>query len=158
MKNTRLILVLLALATGAFAQENPAKLTLAREVIAAMKADQMFNGLAAQMKQLGSQMSSLPADATAEQRQKAEELQGRMMDLTVDMMKGMMAKMDRIYADVYSEAELQAMKAFFLSPAGQSMLDKQPQMMAKVIPLTQEMQQEFMPKMQALIKEAGLRK
>ena len=38
MKTTRLLLVLLALSTGAFAQENPAKLALAREAITAMQA------------------------------------------------------------------------------------------------------------------------
>ncbi len=152
MKITRLLLVLLVLTTGAFAQENPAKLTLAREVIAAMHADKMFDGMAAQMKQMATQMAALPADATPEQRKKTEELQGKIMDLSMDAAKGMIAKMDQIYADVYSEAELNAMKGFFNSAEGQSMLAKQPQIMGHIMPLIQEMQRDLMPKIQQLVE------
>jgi hypothetical protein len=154
MKTTRLLPVLLALATGAFAQENPVKLALAHEVIAAMNADKMFDGMAAQMKQMTSQMTTPPADATPEQRKKAEELQAKIMDLTMSAAKGMVAKMDQVYADVYSEAELKAMKAFFTSPEGQSMLAKQPQIMAHIMPLVQEMQRDLMPKVQQLVEDS----
>jgi len=52
MKFTRLLTVLLALATGAFAQDNnAARLALAREAITAMKVDKMFDAMTAQMKQ-----------------------------------------------------------------------------------------------------------
>ena len=72
-ENARLVLVLLTLATGAFAQENP-KLALAREVIAAMHADKMLDNRTVQMKQMTSQMAAVPAAATPKQRQKFEEL------------------------------------------------------------------------------------
>jgi hypothetical protein len=154
MKITRLLLVLLAMATSAFAQDNPVKLALAREAIAAMQVDKMFDGMAAQMKQMATQMAPPSPDATPEQRKKAEELQGKIMDLSTSAAKGMIAKMDQIYADVYSEAELKAMKAFFTSPEGQSMIAKQPQVMARMMPLAQEMQRDLMPKIQQLVEEA----
>lgn len=149
-----LLLAVLALSPAAFAQDNPAKLALAREAIAAMQADKMFDGMAAQMKQMATQFSPLPADATQEQRQKAEELQGKIMDLSMNEAKIMIGKMDAIYAIVYSEAELRAMVTFFKSSEGQSMMAKQPQVMAQIMPLMQEMQQNLMPKMQKLIQEA----
>ncbi len=148
------LLALLALSSGAFAQADPAKLALAREVIAAMQVDKMFDGMANQMKQMASQMSPLSADATAEQLAAATALHDKIMDLTMSSAKGMIAKMDQIYADVYNESELNAMKSFFTSAAGQSMLAKQPQVMAKTMPLIQEMQRELMPKMQQLIQES----
>jgi hypothetical protein len=157
MKITRLLPVLLAFATGAFAQStpaDPAKLALAHEVIGAMNADKMFNGMAAQMKQMTSQMTTPPADATPEQRQKAAQLQDKIMDLTMAAAKGMIAKMDQVYADVYSEAELKAMKAFFTSPEGQSMIAKQPQIMAHIMPLVQEMQRDLVPKIQQLVEDS----
>jgi uncharacterized protein len=154
MKITRLLFVLLTMAPGAFAQENPAKLALAREAIAAMQVDKMFDGIAAQMKQMAAQMAVLPPDATPEQRKKAEELQGKIMDISMGAAKGMIAKMDQIYADVYSEAELKAMRSFFTSPEGQSMLAKQPQVMARIMPLVQEMQRDLMPKIKQLGEEA----
>ncbi|MBC7368537.1 MAG: DUF2059 domain-containing protein [Undibacterium sp.] len=119
-----------------------------------MQVDKMFDGMAAQMKQMATQMSPLPADATPDQRAAAEALQGKIMDLSMNSAKAMITKMDQIYAEVYSESELNAIKAFFTSAAGQSMLAKQPQIMAKTMPLMQEMQRDLMPKMQQLIQES----
>ena len=47
MKIIRPLFAMLALTTGVFAQDNAAKLGLAREAIAAMHADKMFDGMAA---------------------------------------------------------------------------------------------------------------
>jgi len=155
MKTSRLLLALLALTTGALAQDNAAaKLALAHEAIAAMHADKMFDGMAAQMKQMAAQSMNLPADTTPEKRKQAEEVQGKIMDLSMDAAKTMVSKMDQVYADVYSEAELKAMKTFFTSPEGQSMMAKQPQIMAHVMPLVQDMQRDLMPKIQQLVEGA----
>ncbi len=66
----------------------------------------------------------------------------------------MIAQLDLIYADVYSEAELKAMAVFFGSPEGRSMMAKQPQIMAKMMPLMQGMQRDLMPKIQQLVEES----
>jgi hypothetical protein len=153
MKKIILVLSLLALASVSRAEDNASRLALARETIAAMHADKMFDGMAAQMKQMASQQIQLSADASPEQAKKAQEFQAKVMDLSMEAAKGMINKMDQIYADVYSEAELKAMKAFFTSPEGQSMLAKQPQVMAHVMPLVQEMQRDLMPKIKALVEE-----
>lgn len=151
LKALSLLLAFVALAATSFAQDKSANLALAREVMAAMKADAMIDGMMAQMKQLAMQSAVVPAEATPEQRQKAEKLQADIMDLSMKSAKTMVAQMDQVYADVYSEAELRAMKAFFLSPEGQSMLAKQPQVMGRVVPLMQKMQQELMPEIQRLV-------
>jgi len=167
MKITRLLLVLAAFATGVFAQPtpaptpaaapvDPAKLALAREVITVMKADRMFDAMAAQMKQSAASVTSLPPTATAEQRQKASELQDKIVSLSMEAAKGMVSRMDEVYADVYSVPELKAMKAFFSSSEGSSMLAKQPQIMAHVMPMVQEMQRTLIPKVQHLVEEAKL--
>ncbi len=154
MKRTLLILLTnLVLASGAVAQENPTTLALAREVISAMKADQMFDAMAAQMKQLAAQQATPPPGATPEQIKQTEMLQGKIMDLSMNAAKGMISQMDHIYAEIYNEAELKAMKAFFSSPAGQSMLAKQPQIMARIMPMAQQMQRDLMPKIKQLIDE-----
>lgn len=144
---------MLALCTAGVAQENAAKLALAREVITAMQADKMFDSMSAQMKQMAMQMSRAPANATPEQKEKMAALQGKIMDLSMGIAKDMVARMAPIYAKVYSEAELNAIKAFFTSPEGQSMIAKQPQIMASVMPLMQEMQRELMPKIKAMVDE-----
>ena len=161
MKKYLLLLASLALTVALPAQDktvaapaDAAKQALAREVIAAMHADKMFDGMAAQMRQMAGQMAAAPADATPEQRQKFEALQGKIMDLSMASAKDLLLMMDVVYADVYSEEELLAMKAFFSSPAGQSMLAKQPQIMTKIMPLVQEMQRDLLPKMKQLVEES----
>lgn len=154
MKKSLLLIAVLALSPAAFAQDNAAKLALAREAISAMQADKMLDGLTAQMKQMAAQQTRLPASATPEQVKMAEELQGKILDVSMSEAKAMVSKMDAIYASVYSEAELKAMVAFFKSPEGQSMIAKQPQVMAQMMPLVQEMQQGLMPKIQKLVEEA----
>ena len=154
MKKLLLLLAILALVTGAVAQESPATLALAREVISIMKADQMFDNIAAQMKQTAGQMAAPPPGATPEQIKRAGEIQARIMDLSMAAAKNMIGKMDHIYAEVYNEAELRAMKAFFSSSAGQSMLAKQPQIMGKLMPMMQEMQRDLMPKIKQTLDDA----
>ena len=154
MKKSLLLIAVLALSPAAFAQDNAAKLALAREAISAMQADKMFDGLAAQMKQIAAQQSQIPASATPEQRQKVEALQEKIMDLSMNEARTLISKLDAIYASVYSEAELKAMIAFFKSAEGQSMMAKQPQIMAQMMPLIQQMQRDIAPKMQKLIEEA----
>ena len=118
-----------------------------------MHADQMFDNIAAQMKQIAGQAVTLSPNASPEQQKKSEELQNKIMDLSMGAAKEMIGKMDQIYADVYNEKELQAMKAFFTSPEGQSMLAKQPQIMTHLMPLVQEMQRNLLPKIQQLVQE-----
>lgn len=154
MKTKSLLVALLALSSSAFAQTDPAKLAVAREVITAMQVDKMFDGMAAQMKQMAGQMSALPPGATDEQRKSSEALQAKIMELSMGMVKEMVTKMDAIYADVYTLPELNAMKAFFTSPEGRSMNAKQPQVMAKMMPLMQEMQRDLMPKIQKVVEDA----
>lgn len=160
-KSVQLLAALLAFSGASFAQTNSApaaadatKLALAREAIAAVHADKMFDGMVGQMKQMAMQTSMLPPEATPEQRKLAEELQGKIMDLSMNAAKGLVAQMDQIYAAVYSEAELKAMVAFFKSPEGQTMMEKQPQIMQHIMPLVQQMQRDLMPQIQRLVEEA----
>ncbi len=153
MKKLLLTLALLALAGGARAEDNAAKLALAREAIAAMQADKMLDSMTDAMKRMALQVAHLPDSATPEQRQKFEAYMSKVMDLSMSEAKAMITKMDSVYADIYSEAELKAMIAFFQSAEGKSMMAKQPQVMARIMPLAQEMQQSLMPKMQKLVQE-----
>jgi len=161
MNTSRLLLALLALTTGAFAQDknaaapaDAAKLALAHEAIAATRADKMIDNMSGQMKQLAARLSPAAPTATPEERKQAEELQGKILDLSLAEAKGLIAKMDAIYASVFSEAELKAMIAFYNSPEGQSMIGKQPQIMAQLMPAIQDMQSKLMPKIQQLVEES----
>lgn len=153
MKTIPTLLALFAFVAAAVAQDDGAKLKLAHEVVVVMRADKMFDAVAAQMKQSVAQAANKPG-VTPEERGKVEALQGKVVDLTMEYCKGLTAKMDGIFADVYSGEELTAMKAFYSSPEGQSILTKQAKAMEGVIPLIQQMQRELGPKIQELLNEA----
>lgn len=154
MKKYLLLTALAACVLPGVAQDNSAKLALAREAIAATQIDKMFDSMAGSFKQMAAQQVQLPASASPEEQKKFAEYMDKVVDLSMQEAKAMISQMDAIYADVYSEAELKAMVAFFKSPEGQSMIAKQPQVMAKVMPLAQEMQRNLMPKILKLAEEA----
>lgn len=153
MKKSLFLIALLALALGARADENAAKLALAREAISAMQVDKMFDAMLPQMKQMAAQMTQMPPDMPPEAQKKMGEFQDKVMELAMGEVKTMLTQLDGVYAEVYSEAELKAMIAFFRSPEGASMQAKQPQVMAKMMPMAQQMQQGMMGKMMKLAEE-----
>jgi hypothetical protein len=164
MKITTFVLLCLALISRLGAAEpvpapqtapTPAQLELAREVIKATQFDRMFDQMGAQMQKIAaSQLNVSSPNLTAEQKEAHGKIMGQVMSISMEAAKQMLAKVDTIYAEVYSEAELKAMLAFFASPEGQSMLQKQPQIMQHMMPLIQEMQKEIGPKIQAIVQKA----
>ena len=158
MKIIKLILILALASASAYATENNAsQLNLAREVIEASQVNKMFDNMGPQLKQLVLQQNPVPTKATAEQRKEQVELIGKVLDFAMNEYKGLMAELAAVYADIYTEAELQAMLTFFSSPEGKSMLAKQPQVMAKVIPIAQEMNNGVMSMVMKEIEEAKAR-
>jgi hypothetical protein len=155
MKKSLLTLILIAATAGLLAEEaappSAAKLALAREVIATLQADKMIDGMMGQMKAMANQSAPIAPDATPEQRAQAEKLQGDILAMSMTAAKKMVAEMDQLYAEVYTDGELQAMKSFFSSPEGRSMMAKQPQLMQRLMPLMQKMQQDLVPQIQALM-------
>ncbi len=135
------------------AEDSAAKLALAHEAISAMQADKIFDGMSGQIKQMAMQIAPLPEGTSPEAKKQFDDYMTKVMDLTMGEMKGMIAKMDSVYAEVFTEAELKAITAFYKSPEGQSMIAKQPQVMAHLMPMVQNMQQTLVPKLEALAEE-----
>lgn len=153
MKALKPILLLLLFIPGLHAEVTETKLALAREAIAAVQADKMFDAMGAQLKQLAIQQVRVPLSATPEERANVQVFLDKVTDLSMNEAKAMMDKLDVVYAEVYTEEELRAMVAFFNSPEGQSMMNKQPEVMARVIPMAQEMQRKILPEIQKLAEE-----
>lgn len=58
-----------------------------------------------------------------------------------------------LYGNVFSEAELQDIIAFYQSDAGQKMLKRQPELIQGSMVMMQEHMQQLMPKMKALMEK-----
>lgn len=59
-----------------------------------------------------------------------------------------------VYAEVLSDAEVDAMLAFYRSPEGQSVLDKMPVLMERGMAIGQARSEAMMPRLQARIRAA----
>lgn len=157
MKHFLKLLLALALVASVARAADEAKLKLAHDAIKAMQADKTFDAMANQMKVMAKQMSGgAAANLTPEQKAQSDLLQEKIVELSMDSAKAMVARLDEIYADVFSEGELKAMITFFQSSEGQSMQSKQPQLMQRMMPLVQEMQRSMMPKIQKLVEESKI--
>lgn len=162
MKKTALLIISLALISSLGAVETaplaiatPARVELARKVIKASQFDRMFDQMGNQMQQMAAQSMGLSnPNQTPAQKEAAMKTLNDVMKLSMDATKGLLAKMDVIYAEIYSEAELQAMLAFFESNEGRSMLQKQPEVMQRMMPLVQGMQKELVPQIQQIVEKA----
>ena len=60
-------------------------------------------------------------------------------EVTRDMMTKMIARMEPLIADTFSEEELQGLVSFYESPTGQSFVSKSPQLAAKMAPMMKEL-------------------
>jgi len=152
MKKLLSLLTVLACAiTNAVAEEaSAAKLALARDAIAAMQVDKILQSMTDQINEVAAQQVQLPETATSEQRQQFDVFMAKVTALARNEVGAVFGKLDAIYANVYTEAELKAIVGFFNSPEGKSVLAKQPEVMSQLMPLMQEMQESLMPKLQKL--------
>ena len=66
---------------------------------------------------------------------------------------GMQTDLAQVYADTFSSAELKAQADFYSTAAGQSMIDKQPEIQRRVTELMMPRMMKAMPKIQTMSRE-----
>lgn len=89
---------------------------------------------------------------TAQQKALAQDFMHQAMNLSETEMswKSLEPEYERIYAATFSIQELDAIIAFYKSPAGQAMLDKTPELTQDSMQVVQRRMVELQPKMRAL--------
>ncbi|WP_420348321.1 DUF2059 domain-containing protein [Pelagibius sp.] len=130
-----LIVALAATASAGAAAAQSTKAEKAREVFQVFQGDglmeQMFEATFAQINAMARQANpELPNEV-------GEIIQDEILAALKESMPLLMDEMAIIYERVFTEEELDAMLAFYKSPAGQSMIKKMPAMMAETVPLSQ---------------------
>lgn len=105
--------------------------------------DQMFapEAMAGAIPDMSAMCAAVPADQAAACTQRMEgsnatiqSVQTEMMDKAKAMQPQLMQDMGAIMARTYTGEELAAMHAFYSSPEGKAILQKQPQVMAEFMP------------------------
>ncbi len=92
---------------------------------------------------------------TPDQKQKLANLQDRMFAVVQEEMSWpkLEPQMTDIYAETYTESEIDGILAFYRSPAGQAMLAKTPQLATRSMEITQNRMQAVMPQIQKIIAD-----
>jgi hypothetical protein len=135
----------------------------ADEASKAAKIDQIFTATkmdriqAQMMGQLKTMIPSMAAQAglPPEAKEQTEELSEKIVALVLDKMswEKMKPAYEKLYAEAFSEDEVDGILAFYKSPAGQATLEKLPALMAKAMTMVQEQMKEIMPEVNKLAKE-----
>lgn len=90
-----------------------------------------------------------------EQQAKVDALQTKLFAVIEDEMSWpkLEPAMIDLYAETYTESEIDGILVFYRSPAGQAMLAKTPQLAARSVEMTQGRMQAVMPKVQKIVMD-----
>jgi hypothetical protein len=128
----------------------PATLADAQEVFRVMRFDEMMSKMIEQQKKTIApmMMQSMAAAAqrmklTPEEKDQFMAIQQKGIDDMMNSLTGpdMKASMAQAYSEIFSKEELEGLSSFYATPTGQALVDKTPEVTAK-------MQAVMMPKMQ----------
>jgi hypothetical protein len=150
--------ILVNASIGATSGSTKATLTDAEDVLQAMRFDEMMAKILDQQKDALRpmiQQSVARSRVPEEHRERFAELQAKILDETFATMAGpeMRTAVLDIYTEVFSKEELTAMSTFYATPAGQSMIDKQPAIQQKMTQIMMAKMSELGPRMQQLTKD-----
>ncbi|MDP6038480.1 MAG: DUF2059 domain-containing protein [Candidatus Latescibacteria bacterium] len=155
------IILFIALGVGIIAgsacAQDTSQLALAEKLLNSMKIqDTIEQSFAAAKQMLPAQMQKMQhqmgkSDSDPEALVKSE----KMMDMISQELSWEKLKDQYIalYADVFTEAELKGLLAFYESPIGQKFVNKQPELTKRSMILTNRIMLKVVPKMQKMIKE-----
>jgi hypothetical protein len=109
---------------------------------------------------INSQMKTQMPKATPEQLAQAQEMQSKMMELIKSRMSWtkMRDSYVKVYADLYSDSEIDGMLAFYESPAGRGYLEKMPLMTQRIMMASQTQMGDLMPEILRIIQESAQKK
>jgi len=144
-------LILAACLVNAQALSKEAKI---ERLLALTNADATMNQVFDQMKAM--MASQKVPGSTPEQQAKAQEMQGKILELVKTRMsfERIRPQYVKAYSETFSDEEIDGMLAFYESSAGRAMLEKMPLLMPKMMALVQAQMGDLLPEIQRITKEA----
>ena len=108
--------------------------------------DQMNSGAVQQM---------LGVKATPDQQQKLDQFTQKLSKIIADTLNwnDLEPQFTKLYADAYTEQQIDDLLAFYKSPTGQAMVEKLPILMQQANAITQQRMATAMPQIQQLLRD-----
>jgi hypothetical protein len=132
--------------------DEASKSAKAEELLQLTQSDQMMKQMLEQIKVMQTAMMK-QTDMPAERRAKVSEMQENIMALVADRLSKAKPALVKIYADTYTEAEIDGILAFYKSPPGKAMLEKMPQVMKRSMPVMMQMMGDVQREMKKMREE-----
>lgn len=144
--------VLLLLPTLAHA-DDASRRAKVEEMISATKMDQMMSQMLDQMSERMKTMTSQQTanlNMSADQRKVFDDYQAHINQIMADSLSWdkMKPLIITLYSETYTDEELDGILAFYRTPAGQALIAKSPQVLAKTMDLVQKQMLDVQPKIQ----------
>jgi hypothetical protein len=159
MKKWTVVLVMMMAVAPMARADDASKTAKVHELFTAMHMDRMMSQMMDQMTgfmkqqfQQSIQEATSSAAMSDGQKKLTDEFFGKVMKLATDSMswKALEPEYTKIYANTYTEDEIDAITVFYKSPAGQAMLTKTPELTAASMKVVQGRMVELQPKMKEL--------
>ncbi len=154
MKLTAICILLLTLVgcggSGGTASVSGTKEAKVEELLTLMKIEQMQKQAMDNVVQMiTNQLKSQPDAAKAEEKQK------KIFALIADKTgwQNLKATYIKVYSETYNDSEIDGILLFYRSPAGKSMVDKQPALMTKMSTIMGDLMKELTPEIQKIMME-----
>jgi uncharacterized protein len=148
--------VFIAMGMSANAQDQPNR-ALVEELLNQVNMKETLEKTSEMLKQMvvaQIQKFQPPADNPAAQARLTSFME-KVMDLVTNEMSWDKVKDEYIalYAETFTEQELQDIIAFYKTPSGQALIKKQPEVMKRSMQMSQKMMGQLMPRIQAMTNE-----
>jgi len=145
--------ILLAVAGAARADE-ASKRAKIEELFQLTDVERMLGQVLGQVRSMQTAQAERMA-MSAEARSRAREIQDRIQAVVARMLSWEKIKPQYValYAETFTEDEIDGMLAFYRSPAGRAMREKMPVLMQKSMALTQQMMKEIQPEITKIMEE-----
>ena len=134
--------------------DDASKRTKAEQLLTAMKSDALSRQMIEQFRTtMMNRMGT--ADAPAPMKPLMEQYRQKMIDLVADHLQWsrLKPKIVTIYAESFTEEELNGILAFYASPAGHALVDKMPGLVTKSMEISQKEMETLQPEIQRLSDE-----
>ena len=151
----KLAVVALLLGTSVALAQDAGKAAKVEEMLRLTKTDEMMQQVMSQMKTMS--MDQFEKNLPPEEKAKAREQQQKIFDLVSAKMSWEKFKpaIVQIYAEVYTDEELDGILAFYRSPAGHAMIEKMPQLMSRTMAVAQKLMGDIQPEIEKMVKESA---
>ena len=143
-----------ACTTRSVKYEEKSKEEYAKELMELTDVNKLLDQVMAQMKQMQGQIRA-QAGITEEESEKAREFEDKVQAKIMEVfdIKKIEPEFIELFTSVYTTEELRAISEFYKTPAGKSMIAKQPQVLQKSMQIAQDKIKILIPELQKLVQE-----